>query len=229
MEPSAFPLRPLASSVPSRRRGGTTAMLAAFVSAETNRLGRELGFDVAVIDVIDEPADHARTLSRTWHGCWRPTDSEGWYLPFDFGDATASTARFDHLAFDERWLGAVALPPGMRLACGCIEVDLAPGVHRSDLRQAFVQAMADRKFDWVAMQPARVRQRFASGRRLTVSCRYAAPPVAGCNGAVSLVENIYAFRPRSFPNVVSALESSVRILSMCSALAGAATAETRRA
>ena len=143
-------------------------------------------------------------------------------MPFDFHHSTARTTRFRQVLLDARWMGRATIPTGMRLSGGRVEVDLAPGVRRSDVRQAFGQAMADARFDRVAERPARVRHRFATGRRLVVPCRYAASPNEGCDGRVSLVEDLYQFRPRSMPSVVGALEASVRILSMCSALAEAA-------
>ena len=120
-------------------------------------------------------------------------------------------------------MGRVALPANMVLSEGCLDVELPGGVSRSDLAQAFGQAMFDRRFDEVAQQPARVRQRFTSGRRLEVPCRYTAPPAAGCDGRVQIVDDLYAFRPRALPAIVGALEATLRILSMCSALATAAT------
>ena len=143
-------------------------------------------------------------------------------MPFDFDHATAGSARFSHMPFDGRWMGGAALPAGMRILGGCLDVDLAAGVARSDVAQSFGQAMADRRFDRVAQRPDRVRRRFASGRRLEVPCRYSAPPSPGCDGRVRIVDDVFEFRPRLLRSVVASLEASVRILSMCSALADAA-------
>ncbi len=229
MNSIAPPIRSIGLSPPSPgsgrargRRRPTTAVVAAFTSPDTDRIGREVGFPVAVLAVVDDPAAHADALSRTWHGCWSASSGEDWFLPFDFHHSTARSTRFRHVPLDARWMGRATLPAGMRLSSGCLEVDLVPGVDRSDVRQAFGQAMADARFDRVAERPARVRHRFATGRRLVVPCRYAASPNEGCDGRVSLVEDLYLFRPRSLPSVAGALGASVRILSMCSALATAA-------
>ncbi len=213
MPPAAPPVRPV--------RAARVARLAAFRSPETYRLGREIGIPVAVLRVVDDPADHVRILSETWHACWRASD-DGWFMPFDYGYAWPASARFEQVPLDARWMGTAALPASMAFADGCVDVELAPGVGRSDLAQAFGQAMAPHRFDEVAQQPARVRKRFAGGRRLEVASRYAAPPAAGCDGRVRLVDDLYHFRPRALPLVVGALEASSRILSMCSALAVAA-------
>ena len=208
------PVRPL--------REPRLARLAAFRSPETDRLGRTIGFPVAVIAIVDDVERHAAMLSETWHACWRASD-RGWFMPFDYDLASALSARFEPISFDGRWMGATAMPDAMTLGeDGSVAIELASGVSRSDLAQAFGQAMADRRFDAVAHRPSQVRKRFATGRKLEVPSRYAAPPAAGCDGRVTLVDDLYHFRPRALPTVIAALEASSRILSMCSALAAAA-------
>ena len=215
MNSHAQVVRPIALSpvaVPRRRRRRTEAMeatLAAFASPDTDKLGRALGFPVAVLAVTGDAALHAQRLSETWHACWTASDGE-WFLPFDFGDSTARTTRFRQVRFDERWMGPRSLPDGMRLSEGSLRVTLSPGVDR------------------VAQRPAEVRRRCATGRRLLVSARSAAAPPEGCAGRATLVEDLYAFHPRCFPSVVGAVLSSLRILTMCSALAGAAVASDGR-
>lgn len=209
------PIRPL--------RAVRTATLAAFRSRETDRLGRAMGFPVVVLRVVGDTAREVARLSETWHACWRASDA-GWFMPFEYDYASAASARFEQVSLDARWMGSTRLPASMTIADGCVTLPLPPGVSRSDLAQAFGQAMAPWRFDEVARRPARVRQRFAAARAPEVASRYAAPPEAGCAGRVRLVEDLYHFRPRALPRVIGALEASARILSMCSALAVAATA-----
>lgn len=224
-------VRPLATrpadrpspTVPRRHAPGV-AKLAAFRSPETDRLGHAVGFPLVVLRVVDDAERHARVLSETWHGCWRASDP-GWFMPFDYDYASPTSARFERLTLDPRWMGATALPTSMTFSDGCVAVALPPGVSRSDLGQAFGQAMIGWRFDEVARRPARVRQRFATGRPTNVASRYAAPPVTGCDGRVRPVEDLYHFRPRALPLVIGALEASSRILAMCSALAVAATSD----
>ncbi len=207
--------------LPLARPAGRFARLAAFRSAETDRLGRAIGFPIAVLRIVDDPAREAVMLSETWHACWRPSEN-GWFMPFDYDDASSRTTRFAQVPLDERWMGRTALPAAANFEFGCLVVELPSGVSRSDVAQAFGQAMADQRFDCVAQRPSKVRHRFASGRPLQVPARYAASPAAGCDGRVKLVRDLYLFHPRSLPSVVDAIESSVRILVMCSALAEAA-------
>ena len=192
------------------------ALLAAFHCLHTERLGRLLGFPVAVIAVTSDPQAHAGHLERTWHGAWTPC--EGWCVPFDNGLTDPSEVAYAHWRFDPRWLGGAEPPAGVVLADGCLAVGLPRGFAASDLGALFRLAMTERRLEAVASRPSSVRRRFASGRPLVAGPRYAlSGPVAGVS--VSLAQDLYAFRPRDLPAVAAAAAMAANGLSLRSVLA----------
>ncbi len=210
---------------PSLQREARRAFLAAFRSRETDRLGRDFGFPVAVLDVVDDPVKHAAALSRRWHACWAA--QEDWFQPFDNGLADMASASYEQLPFDPRWIGGRALPQGMAFEAGCLVLPLPDDVPRVDLSRSFAQAMIDRRFDTVAHHPARVRQRYAAGRRLIAPPRYTGEFAQACQGKVELVTDLYAFRARDILSVAKAAAASLRILALCSVLGEAALEAAR--
>lgn len=199
------------------------ASVAVFRSGETKRLSRDLGFDVAVVTVVEDPAAVASRLTRTWHGAFHPR--EGWVLPFDCL-AMPSAMRFELFAMDERWLGGRALPPGMSLRGGMLGVSLAPGLSRRVLATAFAAAMEDLYFERIAARPARVDFRFRTRRPMVVGARYAAP--AHGWQLPPMVTDIYWFRPRSLHMIVSRAAQARTIVNVRAALASGSRAGVAR-
>ena len=176
----------------NRTTAEEVANIAVFRSGEIRRMSRSIGFDVAVIAVVDDPDAAAAGLSKRWHGAFSPR--ERWVLPFDTFDAMPWTVSFGLLAMDERWLGPHELPPGLSISDGLLKVALPPGARAADFAVSFRAAMEDLAFERVAARPARVDWRFRTGRPLVVGSRYCAP--ARGWQLPPLATGIYIFRPK---------------------------------
>ena len=205
-------------SGPGRHGTGERAsvLVAAFASPETERLGRRLGFPVAVVAATGDPTGHMRLLTESWHAAW--TTCQGWFQPFDCGVPDPGDVAYERRPFDPRWMGGARLPDGLSLRDGCLAVDLPHGAPAADFATLFGLAMADRQFDRVARTPSRVRQRFGTGRLLEVAPRYALSPRGGLE-PMTLVQDLYAFHPRHLPLVARAAAMAANGLAVRSLLA----------
>lgn len=198
------------------RSGVAHATVAAFRSGETRCLSRELGFEVAVLAVVDDPASAARRMTRAWHGAFQPR--VGWVLAFDTL-AMPWTVSYELFPMDERWLGGRPLPAGLDVVDGTLRVSLAPGASTSDFAGAFHAALEDLSFERVAARPARVDYRFRTGRPLIIGPRYSAPK--RCQQLPGIVSNIYFFRPRGFKWIVTRAAEAQSLVGVRAALASA--------
>ena len=179
---------------------GAWVRLAAFRCIETDRLARELGFPVAVVAAVRDPAAHARWLSDRWHGALRPRGAD-WSLPFDTHEAHPWTVEYEQIVMDPRWMGGRALPRPMAFAGGCVDITLPPRVGSTAFASALRAVMADRRFDVVAGRPAQVERRVFTRRPLAVEPRYSALPAD--MRRPRRVDDLYAFRPRDLPVIVA--------------------------
>ena len=177
---------------------GSWVKVAAFRCGETDRLGRELGFPVAVAAAVDDPAAHARRMSERWHGALRPR--RDWYLPFDSWEVRPREVAYKQFGFDPRWMGGRFLPKGTFLDDGCVSVDLPRCANRRTFALALEAMMGDMRFDRVAARPSHVRYRSRTGRTLEVGARYGTSPTSW--DRPELVDDLYAFRPRDLVGLV---------------------------
>ncbi len=204
--PETFPRSP-------RQRWATVA---AFVCPETERLGREAGFPVAVLAATADPELHAAWLSSTRYAAWSPRSYDSWPLPFDDGLATPRDLAYRQLRFDRRWLGATGLPHDVSLDRGGLTVALPEGTALCDLASVLRAGLADLAFDRVARRPDRVRHRYATGRPVVVAPRYSLL-TPGDVERVTVAEDLFHFGPGDLADVARALALSVGSLAVVAA------------
>lgn len=214
-----------ATAVPRHRVPEEVATIAVFRSGEIKRLSRSIGFEVAVVAVVDDPVETPARLTRRWHGAFSPRP--GWVLPFDTFDAMPWTVAFGLFEVDERWLGGHALPPGLSISEGMLTVSLPPGGRVRDFAITFQAAMEDLKFERIAARPAQVDYRFRTGRPLVVGSRYSAP--ARGWRLPPLAEGIYAFRPRGIWWIIDRAAAARTLVGVRAALNSASRPSPARA
>ena len=186
-----------------------TATVAAFVCAGTVRLGREVGFPIAVVAASSDPARHAEHLGATFHAAWRPNEGP---TPIAFAAASdPSEFAYHQLAFDPDWLGGLTLPSGVRLRDGALVVDLPSGASPDDLSSLLRIGLDDLSYERVARLPDRVRHRFETGRPMVAVPRYALAE-AGDVSRLLPVDDLFLFRPHDLPRFVSAVALAVASL-----------------
>ena len=181
-----------------------TARVAAFVCPEVERIGREVGFPLAVIAATSDPDRHAAHLTATWHAGWSPRTREDWVMPFDFGMLLSEDVHYRQVPFDRRWLGRFSLPDGVTLASGCLVVELPPGASAADLSAILRTGLADSAYDRVARRPDRVRQRYSTSRPAVVTPRYALVTPGDVDRLVA-VDDLFAFRPADLAALAQAV------------------------
>lgn len=199
------------SSAPDRPVAGPPrghVSVAAFVCRETERLGREVGFPVAVLAVTTDPGRHAARLSATLYGGCKPREYQDWPLCFDEGYAPPTDLAYRQLDLDPRWLGKAALPGNVALEAGRLAVTLPEGASMADLAVALRAGLTQFAFDRVTRRPDRVRHRYWSRRTVVVAPRYAlvAP---GDIERVVVADDLYAFHPSDLATVADILSRSL--------------------
>lgn len=195
---------------------GRIASVAAFVCDETERLGREVGFPVAVVAATADPARHAAWLAATLYGACTPREGEGHAFPFGEGEVPPRDLRYRQLRFDPRWMGSARLPSGTSIDDGCLRVDLPRGTCVADLAAILRPGLAELSFDHVARRPDRVRHRHATRRPVSVGPRYAlARP--GDVGRVVACEDLFRFGPGDLATLASVVALGVDTLSLVAA------------
>ena len=206
---------------------GAVAYVAAFVCAGTERIGREVGFPLAVIAATEDPARHATRLSMTRHAAWTPRGGGAAPIVLDDERGVVSEFAYRHLPFDHRWLGKAPLPAGVGLVRGALIVELPFGTSADDVSVLLCSALSERTFESVARQPDRVRHRFATKRALVVAPRYASPTCDGHEGLIP-VDDLFWFRPRDLAELATALAltaASLGLVTRISDLTGAEEVE----
>lgn len=211
---------PIAASDP------LTATVAAFVCAGTLRLGREVGFPVAVVAATVDPTRHAEHLGATFHAGWRPSEES---TSIAFAAASdPSEFTYHQLPFERDWLDGLTLPRGVRLRDGALVVDLPSGASPDDLSSLLRIDLDDLSYERVARLPDEVRHRIETGRPVLAAPRYALAG-AGDVGRLVPVDDLFRFRPCDLPRVVSAVALAVASLRLVvgSGLAGVDSSATR--
>lgn len=196
--------------------------VAAFVSSGLRSLGERVGFPVAVIAATTDPSDHLGRLVAEEHACW--SLEEDWCF-FGVGGEEIDPFKpdFERLAFDPRWLGGRRPPGGVAVEGGSLLVTSPGGIDRARFSAELKVELAPRRLDVVAARPGRVLSRRASGLPVHVPPRYSKLPGSG-SGATSfrLEDDVYAFRPRDFPAIVSAAAAVRERLATAAWLSGTA-------
>lgn len=210
----------------SRRPGtGSLLHLAAFASPLTERVGRGLGFPVAVIDVVADPSAHAARLGGELHAGWIPghgTDA------FDLDDPAPAACVYAPVPFHRDCLGGGRTPGALEWRDGHVALHLPDGVPPGAVAHAFAQAMTGHRFDEVAHAPAMALRRHRAGMSVGASPRYSAVPAAGLRGRVSIVRDLYAFRPADQRAAVRAAADALRVLGVWAVLSDATAARGAR-
>ncbi|WP_237478663.1 hypothetical protein [Lichenibacterium dinghuense] len=187
------------------------AFLAAFVCAGTAKLGEEVGFPVAVVAAVADPARHATHLTETFHAAWKANDGKA---PIAFAAAAeAEEFAYDHLPFERNWLDGTPLPAGVHLRRGALVVDLPPGASPDDLSSLLQAGMDDMSYEKVARRPDQVHHRFRTGRSLVAAPRYALAG-SGDVGRLVPVDDLYRLRPHDLPKIAAALALAVASLGL---------------
>ncbi len=184
---------------------------------EVARIGREVGFPIAVIAATFDPERYAARLSATRHAGWSPRTQADWCMPFDDGLALPADLAYRQLRFDRRWLGQSPLPVGVTLASGSLVVDLPPGKCAADLSGVLHAGLADAAYDRVARRPDRVRHRFARNGPAVVLPRYSLVTPGDIERVVA-VDDLFAFRPADLANLAAAVACALDALAMTFAL-----------
>ena len=122
---------------------------------------------------------------------------------------------------DARWMGDAPFPPGLSVVAGTLRVELAPGARLRDFAVAFEAAMQDLTFEHVARKSGQIARRHRSGRQLDVGARYAGDPSSPRIPIV--VNDLYAFRPRSMRRLVGRAHQAATLVAVRSALRLAST------
>ena len=206
---------------PGRRRA-SPVRIAAFTSSGLRALGERIGFPVAVIAGIPDPSDHLGRLVAEEHACW--SLEEDWCFPGTGGEEIDPfVPDFEHLAFDPRWLGGRRPPAGMAVEGGSLLVTMPGGVDGERFSAGLKVGLAPWRLDAVAARPGHVLRRRASGRPVHVPPRYSRVPGSG-RGSTSFVlaDDVYAFRPRQLPAIVSAAVDVRERLAVAAWLTGTA-------
>lgn len=84
-EPPGPASDPIVRCVGQRIADRRTAHVFAFVCRKVERIGREVGFPLAVIAATSDPERHATRLSVTRHAGWSPRTPAEWFMLFDDG------------------------------------------------------------------------------------------------------------------------------------------------
>ena len=187
------------------------ASIAAFVCRETEGLGREVGFPLAIISATAHVGRHAARLSATLYAGCMPREYRDWPLCFDEGYAPPSDLAYRQLDLDPRWLGPAALPRDVVLEAGSLGVTLPEGASVADLSAALRTNLANLSFDRVVRRPDRVRHRYRTHRPVVVAPRYAlvAP---GDIERVTVADDLFKFHPCDLAKVAGALSRSLGVL-----------------
>ena len=209
---------------PDGPRRARAAHVAAFVCPEIARVGREVGFPVAVIAATTDPDRYAARLSATRHAGWSPRDYDDWCMPFDDGLTLPADLAYVQLRFDARWLGPRLLPDGVTLDAGSLVVDLPPGSCAADLSAVLRAGLVDSAYDRVARRPDKVRHRHATRRPVVVAPRYSLLRPGNIERVVA-VDDLFAFRPAGLADLARAVALAVDALVMGSAMAAASNRE----
>lgn len=209
---------------PSGNPSGGVAYVAAFLCAGTERIGREVGFPLAVIAATADPDRHAKRLSVTRHAAWTPREGGADAIALDDASGLASEFAYRQLAFDRRWLGPATLPAGVGLDRGALTVELPSGASVEDLSALLCSGLSDHAFESVARQPDRVRHRFATRRPVVVAPRYASLVRDG-TAELFPVDNLFRFRPRDLAELASALALAIASLGLVTRVSDLTRAE----
>jgi hypothetical protein len=187
-------------------------VVAAFSSPEIERFGREIGVSIAVIAPSMNPGRLASKLSRQWHASWAPR--ENWFQAVDYYLSDQASSTFRQTPLDPRWMGNASLLAPVCFADGGLAVEI-PGDALSDYTKLFASAMAERAVERFAAKPGCIRRRFATGRPLTIAPRYTCNPACAPVGVnLTLVQNLYAFRPKDLPVLASAVHSAATVVEL---------------
>lgn len=195
----------------------------AFTSSGLRALGKRVGLPLAVVAAVRDPSDHLARLVAEEHACW--SLEEDWCFG-GLGGREIDPLRpdFEPVPFDPRWLGGRRLPDGMAIDRGSLLVT-APGAIDGDaFSDGLKRGLAARRLGTVAALPGRVLGRRASGRPVHVPPRYSRTPGAGWGAtAFVLADDVYAFRPRHLPVLVSAATAARERLLAAAWLSGNAS------
>ena len=198
------------------------AWVAAWVCPETERIGRSVGFPVAVVAATGDPSRHAARLATTEYAAWSPREWRGWVLPFDGGEAYGPDLAYRQIEFQPRWLGGAPLPDGVEIEDGRLKAHLPTGVEPSDLAALLRAGLGRMSFEHVVRRPDQVRYRYHTGREVVVPPRYALVRPRDIDHVVP-AEDLYRFRPRDLSRVATVLARGVASLSAAKAADGRST------